>query len=60
MRDKTQEKLACSRGSQPDHKTLETRDILSNHKFALAVTTGADEKELATPILSLCHGIFTD
>ena len=22
--------------------------------------TGADEQELATPILSLCHGIFTD
>ena len=21
---------------------------------------GADEQELATPILSLCHGIFTD
>ena len=24
------------------------------------VETGADEQELATPILSLCHGIFTD
>ena len=22
--------------------------------------SGADEQELATPILSLCHGIFTD
>ena len=22
--------------------------------------TGADEQELANPILSLCHGIFTD
>ena len=24
------------------------------------VLAGADEQELATPILSLCHGIFTD
>jgi len=24
------------------------------------ILTGADEQELATPILSLCHGIFTD
>ena len=24
------------------------------------VGTGADEQELATSILSLCHGIFTD
>ena len=23
-------------------------------------TPGADEQELATPILSLCHGIFTE
>ena len=34
MPDKTQEKLA---GSQPDDKTMKTRDILSNRKFALAV-----------------------
>ena len=24
------------------------------------IKPGADEQELATPILSLCHGIFTD
>ena len=24
------------------------------------ILPGADEQELATPILSLCHGIFTD
>ena len=58
MPDKTQEKIAYSTGSQPDDKTLETRDILSNHKSALAVTAGDDEQELATPILSLCHSIF--
>ena len=23
-------------------------------------TSGAEEQELASPILSLCHGIFTD
>ena len=44
MPDKTQEKIAYSTGSQPDDKTLETRDILSNHKFALAVTAGDDEQ----------------
>ena len=37
MPDKTQEKLAYSTGSQPDDKTLKTRDILSIHKFALGV-----------------------
>ena len=26
----------------------------------LSPQSGADEQELATPILSLCHGIFTD
>ena len=25
-----------------------------------SVGAGADEHELATPVLSLCHGIFTD
>lgn len=25
-----------------------------------SAATGADEQELATPILSLCHGVFTD
>ena len=25
-----------------------------------SAATGADEQELGTPILSLCHGIFTD
>jgi len=25
-----------------------------------SAATGADEQELATPILSLCYGIFTD
>ena len=28
--------------------------------FSQCPSTGADEQELATPILSLCHGIFTD
>ena len=37
MPNKTQEKLAYSTGSQPDDKTLETRDILSYHNFAFAV-----------------------
>jgi len=50
MPDKTQEKIAYSTGSQADDKTLETRDILSNHNFALAVTAGDHEQELATPI----------
>ena len=35
MPNKTQQKLAYSTGSQPDDNKLETRDILSNHKFAL-------------------------
>ena len=60
MPDKTQEKIAYSTGSQPDDKTLETRDILSNHKFALAVTVGDDEQELATPILHVTAFLQTD
>ena len=39
-----------------------TKGKLRHERFGWKewVSTGADEQELATPILSLCHGIFTD
>ena len=30
------------------------------HEGTFNLATGADEQEFATPILSPCHGIFTD
>ena len=40
------------------------RECFFSHRyrqtFSVCTTSGADEQELATPILSLCHGIFTD
>ena len=35
------------------------KEIVANGTIFSSMS-GADEQELATPILSLCHGIFTD
>ena len=34
--------------------------ILKKDQEKQSLEAGADEQELATPILSLCHGIFTN
>ena len=40
-------------------KAIAERELQFCEKFCYCLS-GTDEQELATPILGLCHGIFTD
>jgi len=46
--------------SEYRHHTAKAQESLLNSGATNKAVSGADQMEHATPILSLCHGIFTD